>query len=344
MKKGQKIKQFDKVAEVQSDKATVDITSKYDGEVIKLHYPASATAQVGAPLIDIEVEEDEAKEAVREAEAPRSREVKRGRAAISVKAAPAVRRLASALGIDLSTVAGSGPGGRILEQDLTQRRGKAVLGRQVKLSAFQMAMSKQMAKSLQIPHFGLCDEVEVDALLALVKSNQTTFLPYAIKATSETLKEHPMLNATFEAPHAAITMHDQHNIGMAIDTPRGLVVPVIHNVQNMTVDAISDALKMLVQKSKTNTLEQADFKDGTFTISNIGSIAGTFANPILVAPQVGILAIGRIRVQSRFDPSGKVKASNVLPLSWSADHRVIDGATLARASKTLAQKLATFQK
>ena len=225
------------------------------------------------------------------------------------------------------------------------------------LSVIQKAMFRVMTESLSIPHFGYRDDCDVSQLSEMrrklknaktlgrhTKEAKVTFMPFFIKAASMALKQYPILNAALDTsgPEPKILLKASHNIAVAMDTPDGLLVPCIKNVQQLTVFEISEELQRLQELGSKGKLSPADLSGGTFTLSNIGAIGGTYASPVLTAPQVCIGAIGRVqrvaRVISVEDPNDsdkeieRVKPMSIVYLSWSADHRIIDGATVARFS------------
>ena len=130
-------------------------------------------------------------------------------------------------------------------------------------------------------------------------------------------------------------MKGSHNIGIAMDTPSGLIVPNIKNVQDLSILEIARELNRLQELGAAGKLEKQHLEGGTFTLSNVGAIGGTYASPVLFLPQVAIGAIGKIQTVPRFDASNQVYPANILTVSWSADHRVIDGATMARFSNEM---------
>jgi 2-oxoisovalerate dehydrogenase E2 component (dihydrolipoyl transacylase) len=225
-------------------------------------------------------------------------------------------------------------------------------------------MFKAMTRSLQIPHFGYSDEIIMTACHqlrnqineSLAKNSngsgliKISYMPILIKALSTALRDFPILNACIIDGHdpttAKLQYREAHNIGIAMDTPAGLVVPNIKWVQNKSILEIAEELRRLQQAGKKNALQPSDFADGTISFSNIGVIGGTYLSPVLVSSEMCIGAIGKIqrlpRFESVMDPvTGelveKVVAQQVMNASWSADHRVIDGATMARFSETWKQ-------
>lgn len=385
IEEGQTINQFDKVAQVQSDKASVEITSRYDGVVKKLHYGVGDMAQVGAPLIDISVKGvagdtataavPKEKDEVAETAVPKQ-ETGSNRSQVEssfkkVLTTPAVRHLARQNGIDLTRVPATGKNGRVLKEDVLNflkggevstvqtpatvtpvataaaathtvplTAGKEEEGDRVEpVRGIMRAMIKSMTASTQIPHLGLSDEVQMDNLMALreqIKSLSTeerlTFMPFFIKAASLALEQYPILNAQLSGDQTQIIYKTGHNIGIAMDTPQGLLVPNIKNVNKLSVFEIAKELNRLIVLGKEGRLGQEELKGGTFTLSNIGTIGGTYASPILTSPEVGIGAIGKTQKLPRYNEKGEVEPVSIMYISWSADHRIIDGATIARFS------------
>ncbi|KAJ1924922.1 hypothetical protein IWQ60_004902 [Tieghemiomyces parasiticus] len=419
VKPGDNIAQFDKICEVQSDKASVEITSRFDGKVTKLHHEAGDMALVGKPLVDIEVSgaSSEATEteghtqltkggtkAEQPAESsPPAHKVSPSQltsprdmtndspvksANSDIMAIPAVRRLAKENGLDLSQIQGTGKGYRITKEDvlkyLTNRRksssapapsapmnselparptlGLVAKDREEPLTAIQKAMFKSMTGSLAVPHFGFTDDFDMEACMAqrhqlnawLAKYEVTTeggerlakvsYMPFFIKALSVALLKYPILNAALitdesgEASRARIRYRTSHHIGVAMDSPQGLLVPSIKDVQQRSVLEIAGELQRLLQAGRQNRLTNADLQGSTITLSNVGMIGGTNLSPVLVAPTVCIGAIGKLQRVPRYaivrDPSTGESREAVVPthllnVSWSADHRVIDGATMA---------------
>ncbi|KAJ2683505.1 hypothetical protein GGH99_004341 [Coemansia sp. RSA 1285] len=426
VKVGDKVSQFDKICEVASDKATVEITSRYDGTIRKLHYNDNEIALVGKPLVDIELEDGKAdpaasgltcdtalEESVSSAPAPADvpaadrsdSDYSRSRTSDVVYATPAVRRVAREHLIDLRFVPGSGKDGRILKEDVyryikdnvnpseasishpspteplssssdsaeqhfvqanaSESSATACLAgtstvvtgedRVVPLLPIQRAMFKSMTESLGIPHFRFKDEIELDALMkarrcindyhsktgsADSEAAKMSFMPFFMKAASLALAKYPILNAKVvsdDKSQPKLLYRAAHNIGVAMDTPGGLIVPNVKNVQTKTLIEIAAEIQRLVELGKRGAISSADMKGGTFTLSNVGMIGGTYLSPVLVSSEVCIGAIGKTQRLPRFEttivngnPVEQVVPRHILVTSWSADHRVVDGATMAR--------------
>lgn len=293
-------------------------------------------------------------------------------------ATPAVRRITRELGINITDVTGTGKEGRVLKEDvvrfahdlefnkpptITQTSPPAPLHRTqvsqddetVPLTQIQSHMFKVMTQSLAIPHFLYSDEIVLDALSRVrTNLNQTlafqaspggvsklTFMPFFIKALSEALSDYPLINSrldlTGERPQ--LVKRPQHNIGIAMDTPIGLIVPNIKNVAHLSILDIAAELQRLQAAGAAGKLSLADLSGGTITISNIGNIGGTVTAPVIVPSEVAIVGIGRARVVPAFDSEGKVVPRTVVNFSWSADHRIVDGATMARMAASLREMI-----
>jgi len=234
-----------------------------------------------------------------------------------VLATPAVRRIAMEHNITLSDVQGSGPKGRILKVDLlsllrhekenfspssvdmSEEQQFAVedTSTSTPIRGIARQMVKTMTSSLSIPHMTFADEIIVNELmlvrdqlkpLAQVEDVRLTYLPFLIKATSMALQNYPILNARFDVDQMTITYRKEHNIGIAIDSPKGLVVAVIKGCQNRSILSIAQRLNELQLKAKEGKLAEEDLNDSTFGLSNIGVIGGTYMNPVIVPPTVAI--------------------------------------------------------
>lgn len=401
---GAHVEEFSPLCEVQSDKASVEITSRFSGIVKKLYYETGEMAKVGKPFVDIDIEggaEDAgAPQAVESskhvsASAPESsrpeltitdmptqggiQEPKaKGKAA--GLATPAVRHLSKEFKIDILDIDGTGKDGRVLKEDIykfVQQRdasasapapsqqpfGLASLPNgqptvqtetRVQLTNTQQQMFKTMTRSLNIPHFLYSDEVDFTDLVNLRSRlnkvlSQTpaapgqvakiSYLPFIIKAVSMALYQFPVLNSRVEIDTAtnkpSLIMRSQHNIGVAMDTPQGLLVPVIKDVGSQNIISIASELTRLQSLAVQGKLTPSDFSGGTITVSNIGNIGGTYLSPVIVEREVAILGIGRMRAVPAFDDNDNVVKKHVTNFSWSADHRVVDGATMARAAEVI---------
>ncbi len=281
-------------------------------------------------------------------------------------ASPSVRRYAREVDIDLAQVAGTGSGGRITREDVkatvsTQRTieppaatsdGKNTrdIGepesdafgavRVERLTKLQQTMARRMLESwTTIPRVTNFDDADVTELEQLRQTSKRdyaeagvklTILPLIVKAVALTLKHHPMLNAVLDAQNGEIRFKQYVNVGIAVDTDRGLVVPSLRQADLLSVAEIARRIEGLSQSARDNKLTQEDFYGSTFTISNLGSIGGTYSTPIINPPELAILLLGRARRMRVFVDDDREEPRLILPLSLSYDHRLIDGATAAR--------------
>ncbi|KAI7901248.1 2-oxoacid dehydrogenases acyltransferase-domain-containing protein [Cokeromyces recurvatus] len=358
---GATVAEFDKICEVQSDKASVEISSRFAGKILKLHYDVNDIAKVGAPLVDIDaVDEDETEvdkvpEVVtlsKQDDSPSSSD-NMFKSQVGVLATPAVRKLAKEKGVDIAKLKGSGKEGRILKEDIFASLTEKAIHPEpnpqtTPLTMIQKAMFKSMTKSLEIPQLGYGDEIEMNATKqyraslnkhimahsALYPFPKITYMPIFIKCLSMALTHYPIMNAQLthdnDVQTARLTYRPQHHIGIAMDTKDGLIVPNIKNVQDKSIFDIASEIHRLTELASKSAIGIEDLKGGTITISNIGTIGGTYANPVIISSELAIVALGRIQKVPRFDENDRIIAKEVMPISWSADHRIIDGATIAR--------------
>lgn len=408
VEEGAPIEEWSPLCEVQSDKASVEITSKYTGVIKKLHFPQDAVVQVGEALLDIEVEEDgqgqESHETQEDAgpvvegdqatkgdlaalheeptqpaqtEAPVEAKPPGKHASL---ATPAVRGLLKEHGLAIEDITGTGRDGRVLKEDVYKHLEK---GRQQpssapeqpssppqtiskpaidatqtetaqKLTPIQSAMFRSMTASLSIPHFLYSDSIDITSLSAMrtrlntTRNPETTpklsFMPFIIKAVSLALNQYPLLNARLDLStdpkKPQLQMRSVHNIGMAMDTPNGLIVPVIKAVNARSITSIAQEIQRLAQLGQAGKLSNNDLTGATITVSNIGNIGGEVLAPVIVEGQLAIMGIGKIKTVPVFAEDGlTVRPAQMATVSWSADHRVVDGATMARMAQVVQKYL-----
>ena len=361
---GDEVKVDQTLGEIETDKAIVEIPSPYAGTVLKLHFKPKDIVKVGQVLVSI----GEKGEAVPEA-APVTTRAAGGAPAPAgaILATPAVRKLAGELGVDLATVPGTGPGGRITEEDVGAAKKAPAAEKKPKfrikakfdfygalehvpLRGLRRATARRLTESIRkavhVTHF---DEADAAGLVALRKKMKPeaeanglklTFLPFIVKAVIEALKLHPMLNAMVDDEAEEIVVKKYYNIGIAVDVPDGLIVPVVKGADMKTIFEIAGDIQSLAEAARNRTLDLADLKGGTFSITNVGAIGGNAATPIINFPETAILATMRIADRVRA-VDGAAVVRTVLPLCLSFDHRVVDGAEAARFSRDLVRFLET---
>ena len=278
-----------------------------------------------------------------------------------ILAIPSVRKLARDLGVDLSRVTPSGPRGRIRREDVLQAapQGAAPSQRPADaqqdahgpielqlLSALRRTIAKAMveAATTAVP-ITTIDEVDISELLDWrARSNAAsdvhlTLLPFIMKAVVAALKQHPALNASLADDQQHLIVKRYYHLGIATDTPEGLIVPVVKNVDRKSLLTLATELQHLAELANTRRIPLADLRGGTFTISNYGTVGGLFATPMLHLPQVAILGVGRF-LQKPVAYEGAVALRTMLPLSLTFDHRVLDGAAAQRFLNTVMAYLA----
>ncbi len=282
-------------------------------------------------------------------------------------ATPAVRALAKELGVEINKVRGTGPEGRVLERDVRQvAEGKEKPVEEVKkpvkvkkydlygyveripLRGVRRSIAKAMVKSkFTAPHVTTMDEADVTELwkirekekkAAEKKGIKLTILPFIIKAAIAGLMEHPYLNATLDDENEEIILKKYFNIGFATDTPEGLMVPVIKNAKEKSILQLAEELTQVAEKARNRTIDLADLKGGTFTITNYGALGGIYGTPIINHPEVAILGVGKIK-DMPVVKDGKIEIRKILHLALSFDHRVVDGGEAARFLNTIIARL-----
>ena len=264
-------------------------------------------------------------------------------------ASPAVRRVARELDINIHQVEGSGKKGRVYKDDVVaySQNGSSVISSVVAggtsvepIRGIKKIMATAMQNSVStIPHFTYCEEIDLTELIALrgelkeVYAKQDiklTMMPFFMKAMSLAIKEYPVVNTKVNDDCTELTYFNDHNIGMAVDSKVGLLVPNIKQVQTKSILDLANDIMRLTNDARSGRVASEDLKGGTITISNIGAIGGTVATPIINKPEVAIVALGKLQKLPRFNDQGDVEARSIMQVSWSGDHRVIDGGTIAR--------------
>lgn len=271
-----------------------------------------------------------------------------------VLATPVARAMAKDLGVDINSVTGTGPANRVTKKDVEKAAHQPTSGPAVQtagismpgddyhyepLSMIRKTIAKNMSRSKQnAAHMSVMDEVEVSELVAArarlkahfeQKGLKLSYLPFVIKAVSLALKAHPVLNAELDLENDRIIYKNRINIGIAVDTDDGLVVPVIRNADSKSLEELAREVNDFAVRAPKRQLGLDEMKGGTFTITSYGSIGGYFAVPVINYPQAAILGIGRL-TQKPVVKDGQIVVGNVLPISMSVDHRIVDGGEVAR--------------
>ena len=367
--RGDQVRADQPLVEVETDKAVVEIPAPRAGTILRLPVAAGETIQVGEILAvigdsgGIDDERDsppEAASVVGRLDArtmelpPEPVAAESGNGAVAkerILAIPSVRKLARDLGVDLSRVTPTGPRGRIRREDVlreapqspeslqpgeTERDAHGPIELQP-LTALRRAIAKAMveAATTAVP-ITTIDEVDISELLdwrtrgnAATEDVHVTLLPFIMKAVVAALRQHPELNASLAEDQQNLVVKRYYHLGIATDTPEGLIVPVVRDVDRKSLLALATELQNLAGLAKTRRIALADLRGGTFTITNYGAVGGIFATPMLYLPQVAILGVGRF-IQKPTAHEGTIALRTVLPLSLTFDHRVLDGAAAQR--------------
>ncbi|MBV8065825.1 MAG: 2-oxo acid dehydrogenase subunit E2 [Actinobacteria bacterium] len=297
---GQEIAEDDPLVEIATDKTTVEIPSPAGGKVAKILVGEGDVVPVGTVLVVIG---DGAS-----APAP-------GPPAEKVRATPLIRRLAQELGVDLDGVAGTGPQGRITEQDVRAATGPRE-GRREQLRGVKRQMFEHLTKAHTVPTVTWVEECDFGAV------DLKTLVPRVLEACAASLQEYPELNARVE--DGDLVQLDRYDIGVAVQTEQGLVVPVVRDCDSRSLEDIDADVRRLAEAAHAGTLAPEDLRGGTFTVTSAGGSAGLFVTPLLNYPEVAILGIHRIEDRAVVR-DGEVVVRRMGNISVTFDHRVIDG-------------------
>jgi pyruvate dehydrogenase E2 component (dihydrolipoamide acetyltransferase)/2-oxoisovalerate dehydrogenase E2 component (dihydrolipoyl transacylase) len=372
VKPGDVVKRGQNLLEVMTDKATMEVPSPFTGTITALGAEPGQQLKVGEVILSYSGAEPTgndtdqrqpaaaAKETTKAPKEQKAREkapAPRRRAAapgpLPVKAAPSVRYLARKLGIDLATVPGSGPGGRILIEDLSARVQAAdgngrkapppeprpdygTPGTRLKLQGLRRKIAEHLVHSKHtIPHYTYVDECEVTEMVRLRAELREpyaragvklTYMAFLVKAVTAALQEVPLVNASLDEQAGEIILHDQYHVGIAVATPAGLIVPVVRDADRKDLSEVAREVERLGTEARAGKAQLEDLRGGTFTITSIGGMGGLFSTPVINHPEVGILGIGQVVKRPVYDASGNIRPADLVYLSFSFDHRVVDGA------------------
>lgn len=364
VKEGDQIKEDQPIVEVMTDKVNVQIPSPRTGKVLKILAKEGDVAKVGQTIMVIDdgtqgTSPPPSVSAVQVAPTAPAPQPQASAPSQSVLATPATRKLARELGVDISAVKGSGPGGRVTDDDVrrfgsSSRSGPATVTVQapqpprarggpleelVPLKGVRKTISERMLKSIQttaqVTHVDEADMTELVLLREAFRGSadkrgvRLTYLPFIIKALIPALKEFPYVNSSLDERNGNIVLKRYYNIGIATDTEQGLVVPVVKDADMKDIFELAGEIERLADKARKGRLTLDEVHGGTFTITNVGAIGGLFATPIVNAPEVAILGLHKI-TKRPVVRDGRVEIRDTTYLSLSFDHRVVDGAYAAR--------------
>jgi len=340
IKEGEVVEEHQIVLEIETEKAVVEVPSPRTGRVIKIFKEEGEMAKVGEVLMSI-MEKGEVFEEVQ-----RSTSVVGVLPEEGVLATPAVRAFAKEQGVKLETIKGTGPGGSITKEDVLRasektRRTEDEYGliERLEIKGLRRTIARNLLKSQKttVSVTGM-DEADITELWNLrekekkilqEKGIHLTFIPFFIKAIQHALTEHPLLNASVDEERGEIIVKRYYNIGIAVDTADGLMVPVIKNVERKNIVELAEEIQSLSKRARERKIGIEEMRGSSFTLSNYGSFGGMFATPVINYPDVAILGTGRVS-DKPWVRDGQIMIRKILPLSLTFDHRVTDGVDAAR--------------
>ena len=373
VKIGDTVNENDSIITLETDKATMEIPAPFSGKVSSLSVKVGDKVAKGDLILILESESEISEDTKEEHSTEEVNQVSEDNVAektltanksetdhkeeISLSsgsdyhASPSIRKLARELGVNLSGVNGSGKKGRILEEDLKSFVKKLVTeGNTVEevevipLTKIKKLSGKHLSKSwTTIPHVTQFDEVNIDQLEKFRKNQKEkniklSPLVFIMKAVVQVLKRYPNFNASLDESGENLILKKYFNLGIAVDTPNGLVVPVIKDVGKKSLMELSEELIEISKRAREGKLDSSEMKGAGFTISSLGGIGGTHFTPIINSPEVAILGVSRTQIKPVWNGSS-FEPSSMIPLALSYDHRVIDGAEGARFMVELNQVL-----
>ncbi|HUM12523.1 MAG TPA: dihydrolipoamide acetyltransferase family protein [Myxococcaceae bacterium] len=378
VKPGDTVQEDQSVVELMTDKATVSVPAPRAGKVVSLHGKEGDIAKVHHPLLTLEVAGGAPAAAAASAPASSAPAASgpapaaaRAVEAAKVLATPVTRRMAREHGLDLAAISGTGPQGRVLKADVQAAldlgrvpepvqappRAKLVplpsagADQRIPIRGLRRKIAEKMVRSkFTAPHSLFVEEVDVSELVALRKrlnaslaeagdSLKVSFLPFVCKALVSVFRKYPSLNANFDDAAQELVQRGSFNFGIAAATDEGLTVPVLKDVDRLTVRQLAEEISRLAAGARDRTLKLDELTGGTFTITSLGTNGGLFAMPIINYPEVAILGVHRIRKRPVVTEDEQIVVREMMNVSLSFDHRVIDGLVAAEAVGALVQLL-----
>lgn len=390
VEKGQQVEVGDPLCKMETDKVVTDIPSPKEGIIAIKYGKEGETINVGDPLVEIDIPGMEGQEAINEAgktdnkveaveeegagvvgtleiagnnaflpasdEGFQNKDKQENKKTKKSIATPVARAYAKELAVDIDQVIGTGPGGRVMKEDILAFAHKSPSSSATRktqtayqesdapvevqaLSQIRKTIARNMINSKHnAAHMTVFDEVEISELDRIRKKYKgiyseeqlkLSYLPFILKATAMALKKYKALNSQMDLENNQMLYKKYYNIGIAVDTEDGLLVPVIKNVDKLSVKELAMKVNEISEKARKREISMEDMKDGTFTITSFGSIGGQFAVPVINYPQAAILGIGRVS-KKPVVKNDQIVPGTILPLSLSVDHRIVDGGEVAR--------------
>ena len=352
---GDAVAEDDPMVEVMTDKATVTIGAPCEGRVERICFEVGAVAQVGQVILTLEATLDSDANSTRQSSIPPATAVGEIRnrvpgmalfqspssassSAAKPLATPAVRRLAQELGVDLRQVRPSGAEGRVTGDDVraavTGEPTLTQLEERQPIVGIRRAIAERMHRAkTTAAHFTFVEECDASALMELRnrllpdaerRGIRLTYVPFIVKAVADALPRHPVLNAAVDEHSRELVYKKYYNIGVATATDSGLMVPVVHDADRLSLFELASRIERLSQSARDGTIAPEDLRGSTFTVTSLGKLGGLLATPILHHPELGILGVHRIK-EKPVVRDGEITVGKVMLLSLSLDHRVIDG-------------------
>ncbi|MEM3044321.1 MAG: dihydrolipoamide acetyltransferase family protein [Candidatus Bathyarchaeia archaeon] len=342
---GEPVEEGEPIAQIIGEKLTYDLEAPASGRILKIFRGENSNVPVGEIIAFIGEEGEEPPqievgEEVGPLKPPTAPEPTKAKAATRIMASPLAKKLARIHGISLETVKGTGPGGRILKEDVLrlvgeraavkagERRVKEVLP----LAGVRKTVAERMTLSSKIPRITLIVEVNASGLHTLqryyesLEGVKVSITHIIIKAVAKALKDNPIMNSTLKEDR--IEIFEDINIGVAVATEQGLVVPVVKDAYNKSIVEIAEEVATLADKARRNLLSKDDVSGGTFTVTNLGMFGVDAFTPLINPPECAILGIGRITEKPVVDGGG-IAVKPIMHLCLSFDHRIVDGAPAA---------------
>lgn len=353
VKVGETVEEETVVGTMMTDKAAVELSSPVTGKVLRLAGEPGDIVAVGAPLIVFETDASAAADAPSDAgpEAPAPEPAAPAKAPKAsggrIVTSPAIRRLAKEYGVDLQTVEGSGPGGRILRADFDAHVNgqpapsaaaappkRATGTREIKVIGLRRMIAERMSASKrEIPHFSYVEELDITELEALRQhlnnrsgddAGRLTLLPFLGLALVRALKSFPQCNATYDKGRNVIVQHDAVHLGVATQTPDGLKVPVVRHAESRSLTDLAAEMRRVAEAARNNSAKKDELTGSTITITSLGKLGGIASTPVINQPEVGIIGVNRA-VERPVVVNGQIAVRLMMNLSTSFDHRFVDG-------------------
>ena len=380
-KPGDTVTEDQLIVEVMTDKAAVEVPAPVSGRVVSISGAPGDKVAVGSPLIVFDVSEGAgANGGAGQSPAPRAQPSQSAALAAPasppvstaasasttrpgrVMASPANRRRAREAGIDLSTVVGSGPGGRILRDDLAAAVPQSALNRgdvsaetsEIKVIGLRRLIAERMSEAKRtIPHFAYVEEVDVTELESLrlhlnlsrpADAGSLSYLPLVVMALTRVLESFPQCNVLYDAARGVLVRHRAVHVGIATQTPDGLKVPVVRNADSLGLWEVAAAIRRLAERARSNKATREELVGSTITVTSLGKLGGIASTPIINAPEVAIIGLNKA-IERPVVHHGAVVVRRIMNLSSSFDHRFVDGydaAAMIQALKELLEHPATI--